>query len=95
MAFDSLLSPKEEASFQLGVECYDTRERRWGSVGLTQLRFNCVFTVWLLLPQGRAVWENTLIFTSPERCVSVVHVTSSSVSSCQKRGLHEKGHNSA
>lgn len=37
-----------------------------------------------LLPQGRAVCENVLMLTSMQWCASVVHVTSSSVSCCQK-----------
>lgn len=36
---------------------------------------------------GRAVWGHTWMFTSPACCASVVHVTSSSVSSYQKGGL--------
>lgn len=94
MAFNSLCS-REEASFQLRVKHHGIPERRWGSVGVTQLRFDCVSTTQLLLPQGRAVWENTLMFTSPEGCASVVHVTSSSVSCCRGRKLRGKGHNSA
>lgn len=95
MASSSLLCSGEEASFQLRVNVLTFPERRWGSVGLTQLRFDCVSTTQRLLPQERALWENTLMFTTPERCASVVHVTSSSVSCCQERRLHEKGRNSA
>lgn len=53
MALGGLLSPKEEASFQLRVKCYDIPERRLGSAGLMQLRFACVPVTQLLLPQGR------------------------------------------
>lgn len=57
----------------------------WGGLGLTQLKFNNVSsTHQLLLPQGRAVWENVLMLTSIPWCASVVHVTSSSVSCWQK-----------
>ena len=57
----------------------------WGGLGLTQLQFNNVSrTHQLLLPQGRAVCGQVLMITSIQWCASVVHVTPSSASCCQK-----------
>lgn len=56
--------------------------RRWGKRGPHTAQAQLY-----LHDSGRAVWGNTCMFTSPACCASVVHVTSSSVSSCQKRGV--------
>lgn len=74
MAFNSLCS-REEASFQLRINVM-TFLKGDGVVWVSHSSgSDCASTTQRLLPQGRAVWENTFMFTSPERCASVVHVS--------------------
>lgn len=73
------------SSFQLCQMSGHPLREPWGGLGLTQLQFNNVSRIHqLLLPQGRAVCDQVLMLTSVQWCASVVHVTSSSASCCQK-----------
>lgn len=81
----SLLSSKKEALSNCVSNIVTSHKENWRGLGLTQLKFNNVSRICqLLLPQGRAMCENVLMLTSMQWCASVVHVTSSSVSCCQK-----------
>lgn len=90
MALNSLLYLKEEAS---SPTMNPMLGHSWKEVGEAWASHSSGSTP--RFRKGCVCVGNTWTLASPACCASVVRVTSSSVSSYQRRGVREKGHNSA